>query len=304
MFVSCQEFDFCFLLPPPDLPPVYTFSPVALGYKAGPSPPEARLAEHPLAEDEPAGPESKSLSQQCHVQPLTVEEEMRKEEEDCKVVESLEEAKGCSDSETGSQISGLLPCPFQAPVSNLATKGDLSLGCSGQRAGLAEPQLSKEEADNEEHGKVDFEEINVEPEPAECTISVPAEPEEEEAEQDGENVDVVEDIKAKEDRSGTSPDEDLEVFCPSPAPSQSADPAMSAAAQLEGAYMWSLELLIAAALCASRDALCPPVPVDQAPCPSSHRGMEILGELAELEIQQRSRECKHTDADGKINSIL
>lgn len=306
MFVSCQEFDFCFLLPPPDLPPVYTFSPVALGYKAGPSPPEARLAEHPLAEDEPAGPESKSLSQQCHVQPLTVEEEMRKEEEDCKVVKSLEEAKGCSDSETGSPIFGLLPCPFQAPVLDLAAKGDISRGCSGQKAGLEEPQLFKEEGDDEEHGKVDFEEINMEPEPTECTISVPAEPEEEEAEQEGENVEVVEDIKVKEDRRGKSPAEDLEVLCLSPAPSQSADPGLpprtSAAAQLEGAYMWSLELLIAAALCASRDALCPPVPVDQAPCPSAHRGMEILGELAELEVQQRRRECKHTDADGKNNS--
>lgn len=300
-----SEFDLCSLLFPPDLPPVYTFSPIALGYKAGPSPPEAQLAEHPLAEDEPAGPESKSLSHQCHVKPLTVEEEMRKGEEDCKV-KSREEAKGCSDSGTKSQISGLLPCPWQAPVPDLV---DLSLGCSGQKKGLEEPQVSKEHGADGDHGKVDMEEIDMEPEPAECTVSVPVEPEEEAVEQDGESVEVVEDIKMKEDRNGKSLDEDLELLpvCPSPAHSQSADPmlpatsATSAAVQLEGAYMWSLELLIAAALCATRDALYPPVPVDQAPCPSSHHGMEMLGELAELEIQQRSRKSKGKDNKGKNN---
>lgn len=297
MHTSCvgfvSEFDLCSLLLPPDLPPVYTFSPVALGYKAGPSPPEARLAEHPLAEDEPAGPESKSLSHQCHVKPLAVEEETRKEEEeDCKVVASREEAKGRSDSGTERHISGLLPRPFQAPAPDLV---DLSLGCSGQKEGLEEPRLPKERLDGQ-NGKVDMEEIDLEPEPAECTVSVPVEPEEEEVGQDGESVEVVEDIDANEDRNGKRPGEDLESLCPCPTPSQSADPVLPPAS---AAYMWSLELLIAAALCATRDALYPPVPVDQALCPSSHHGMEILGELAELEIQQRSRKSKEKDNKGK-----
>ncbi|KAF7204760.1 BAH domain and coiled-coil containing 1 [Nothobranchius furzeri] len=289
----------------PDLPPVYTFSPIALGYKAGPSPAEARLAEHPSAEDEPAGPGSKSLSHQCHVQPLTVEEEMRQEEKGigCEVVESREETKECSISEPDSQISGLLPCPFQSPVPDPVTKVNLSLGCSGQKVGLEEYQLSTEEEDDGQHRNVDMEEDGcVEHEPAECTVSVPVEhknKEEEECE-DGENVEVIEDKEVDEDGSGKGPEVDL---CTSPALSPSSSPTLppkaSTAAQLEGAYMWSLELLIAAALCATRDALYPPVPVDQAPCPSSHHGMEILGELAELEIQQRSRENREQDTEGK-----
>ncbi|XP_035810869.2 BAH and coiled-coil domain-containing protein 1 isoform X2 [Amphiprion ocellaris] len=309
----------------PDLPPVYTYPPITMGYKAGPSPPEARLAEQPTVVEEPAEPDSKSLPHSCHVQPLTVEEEMRKEENgrDCEVVESQsaateearKETKGCSISEPQSKISGLPPCPLPAPVPDPACpatatgktlKVELSLGCPGQKAGLEEPQLSKEQEDDREHGKEDMEEDEeekMELEPTECTVSVPEEEVVEDGQKDGENVEVVED-EEEEERSGKSPNEDLvELICSSPASSSSADPIVpptaSTAAQLQGAYMWSLELLIAAALCATRDALYPPVPVDRAPCPSPHHGMEILGELAELEIQQRSRESKAKDTEGE-----
>lgn len=291
-----------------------------MGYKAGPSPPEARLAVQPTVEEEPAEPDLKSLPHPCHIQPLSEEEDIRKEESrlDCEVVESQsgaadearKETKGCSVSEPQSKISGLPPCPFPAPVPDPACpatatgktlKVELSLGCAGQKAGLEEPQLSKEQEDDGEHGKEDIEE---EPEPAECTVSVPEELEvEDDGPKEGENVEVVEDEGEGEGR-GICPDEDLvELTCRSPAPSPSTDsvlpPTPNTAAQLQGAYMWSLELLIAATLCATRDALYPPVPVDQAPCPAPHHGMEILGELAELEIQQRSRESKEKDTEGE-----
>ncbi|XP_040923067.1 BAH and coiled-coil domain-containing protein 1 [Toxotes jaculatrix] len=320
----------------PDLPPVYTFPPITMGYKAGPSPAEARLAEQATAEAEPAEPDSKSLPHPCQVQPLTKEEERREEEErrDCEVVESQSgaaeeekgerraEAKGCSVSEPESEISGLPPCPSPAPVSDPACpatatgktlKVELSLGCPGQKASLEEPQLSKEQEDDREHGKEDMEEDEgerMEPDPTECTVSVPVEPEEEEKEEadedgdkDGENVEVVDD-EEEEEASGMSPGNDLvEVTSSSPAPSPTSDPILppsaSTAAQLQGAYMWSLELLIAAALCATRDALYPPVPAVRAPSPPPHHGMEILGELAELEIQQRSRESKENVTEGE-----
>ncbi|XP_051273696.1 BAH and coiled-coil domain-containing protein 1 isoform X1 [Dicentrarchus labrax] len=320
----------------PDLPPVYTYPPITMGYKAGPSPPEARLAEQATVEVEPAQPDSKSLPHPRHIQPLTEEEERREEGDgrDCEVVESQNgvaeeeneerrvELKGCSVSEPESKISGLPPCPSPAPVPDSACPGtatgkalkvELSLGCLGQKAGLEEPQLSKEHEDDREHGKEDMEEDEGDkmgPEPTECTVSVPGEPGkeekgevEEDGDKDGENVEVVED-EEEEEGSGTSPGADLvEVTCDSPAPSRSSDlvltPTASTAAQLQGAYMWSLELLIAAALCATRDALYPPVPAVQAPSPSPHHGMEILGELAELEIQQRNRECKEKDSEGE-----
>lgn len=316
LFISKSLPDLYSLFIPPDLPPVYTYPPITMGYKAGPSPPEARLAEQPTMEEEPAEPGSKSLPQTCHIQPLTDREEVSKEESgrDCKVVESQsgviekesKETKGCSVSEPQSKISGLPPCPLPAPVPDPACpvtatgkslKVELSLGCLGQKAGLEEPQLSKEQEDGKEDMGLDGGE-KIESEPTECTDSVPVEPEEEEAEpKDGENVEVI------EDEEGSAGEDSVELLCCSPAPSTSADPVLpptaSTAAQLQGAYMWSLELLIAAALCATRDALYPPVPVDQAQCPPSHHGMEILGELAELEIQQRSRESKDKDTKGK-----
>ncbi|KAM9336798.1 BAH and coiled-coil domain-containing protein 1 [Symphorus nematophorus] len=312
----------------PDLPPVYTYPPITMGYKAGPSPPEARLAEQATVEAEPAQPDSESLPHPCHI----TEEEERGEEEDerdCEVVASQSgaseeekeerrvEAKGCCISEPESKISGLPPCSSPPPVpdsacpataAGKALKVELSLGCLGQKAGLEEPQLSKEQEDDREQGKEDMEEDEGEkmrPEPTECTVSVPGEPlaeeekeeVEEDGDKDGENVEVVED-EEEEEGSGMSP------TCNSPVPSPlSSDPALppmaSTAAQLQGAYMWSLELLIAAALCATRDALYPPVPAVRAPSPPPHHGMEILGELAELEIQQRSRESKEKDAEGE-----
>ncbi|CAG5909212.1 unnamed protein product [Menidia menidia] len=304
----------------PDLPPVYTFSPICMGYKAGPSPPEARLAEQPMVEEAPAEPEPKSLPRPCHIQSLTVEEEMRSEEngEDCEVAESQtgvteetrEETKACSVSEPQSKISGLQPCPFPAPVTDpacpagITLKEDLSLGCLGQKAGLEESQLSIELESGGEHEKEDTgedEREKMEPKSAECTASMPAESEKDKNWcEKGDNVEVVE----EKEESRMSPAEDVvELACRSPALSPSSDPRLasraSTTAQLEGAYMWSLELLIAAALCATRDALYPPAPVEQALCPSPHHGMEMLGELADLEIKQRNREGKEEDTEGE-----
>uniref|UniRef100_A0A665WAH3 BAH domain and coiled-coil containing 1b n=1 Tax=Echeneis naucrates TaxID=173247 RepID=A0A665WAH3_ECHNA len=317
----------------PDLPPVYTYPPIIMGYKAGPSPAEARLAEQAMVEAEPAEPDSKSPQHPCHTEPLSKEEE-RGELDDtgnCEVVESRSavaeeekeekraEGKGCSVSEPESKISGLLPCPSPVPVpvpdpacpipaTGKTLKVELSMGCPGQKASLEEPQPSKEQEDDRERGKEDMEDKEgekMEPDLTECTVSVPVKPEEkdrveeDDGDRDGENVEVVVD-ENKEESPSTGL---MEVILSSPYCSPTSDPSppssASTAAQLQGAYMWSLELLIAAALCATRDALYPPVPAVQAPIPPAHYGMEILGELAELEIQQRSRESKEKVAEGE-----
>lgn len=309
-----------------------------MGYKAEPSPPEARLAEQATVEAEPAQPDSKSLPQPRRIQPLTKEEERREVEDgrECEVVASQSgvteeekeerrvETKGCSVFKPERKISGLPPCPSPTPVldsacsaeaTGKALKVELSLDCLDQKANLEEPQLPKEQEDDREHGKEDVEEDEGQklgPEPTECTVNVPLEPGEEEEEkeevveedgdEEGENVEVVEDDEEKEG-SGMSPGLNLvELTCNSPAPSPSSDPALlpSASTAAQGAYMWSLELLIAAALCATRDALYPPVPTVQAQSPPTQHGMEILGELAELEIQQRNRESKERDNEGEF----
>ncbi|XP_070982013.1 BAH and coiled-coil domain-containing protein 1-like [Oncorhynchus clarkii lewisi] len=78
---------------------------------------------------------------------------------------------------------------------------------------------------------------------------------------------------------------------PAPAPTPTWAPSSTLS---DDPCIWSLELLIAAALCATRDerypAMLPSTTPQPAPRPLPHRGMEILGELAELGILQRNRE--------------
>lgn len=267
-----------------------------MGYKAGPPPPEAGAAEQPSVVEQPAGSETRSLPKQCHIQPFTEEGTLEEDNLiDCKNVESKTETKGSSISETQSTVSGSLPCPFQASVSEPACPAGKTQKVDVLLAGLSEPEMSKEQGDDWKHVKEDDMGDNekTEPEPGEFTVSVSVEPAKRELKQDEENVEVVEDEKEEEDGSEKRPDELVDSAGLLP-PST-----MTTATQLEGAYMWSLELLIAAALCATRDALYPPALVAQTPCPSSHHGMEILGELAELEIKQRSREIKEKETEGE-----
>lgn len=261
----------------PDLPPIYTFPQITMGYKAGPSPPEARSAENVLTEVEPVESESKSYPQSC-----------------CSVVEDQETLEAQVETTTStvakgelvqreeeeylvseSSASGLQPCP---PSPATATGHVLQVEQS-ERVASEKLPLSKEQTDNRADetqctGENDVEERVAKPE---CNVSVPedlAEDRPEQDEQEQENV-VVVDGDDEEERSSL----EETSYC-----------SLSSTAQLQGAYMWSLELLIAAALCATRDALYPPVASVPPPSAPPHHGMEILGELAELEIEKRIRE--------------
>uniref|UniRef100_H3D5Q5 BAH domain and coiled-coil containing 1 n=1 Tax=Tetraodon nigroviridis TaxID=99883 RepID=H3D5Q5_TETNG len=223
-----------------DLPPVYTYPPISMGYKGGPSLPEARLAEQAAMEAGPAQPDAKVLPHPCCIQPLTVEEGRRGEKEsglEGEVVasqtaeaedqkdETRLEAKGCSVSKP--ENPGCLVTATGQPQ-----KVELSPAFLGQKS-LEEPQQSKEQ--DSETAKEDSKEDPPEkrgPEQPECTACVPVE-------------------SAEKDKP---------------------------------------------ALCATRDALYPPAPPSPAPGPKPHHGMEILGEVAELELQRRSHE---KESDGK-----
>ncbi|KAM4623762.1 LOW QUALITY PROTEIN: BAH and coiled-coil domain-containing protein 1 [Polymixia lowei] len=344
----------------PDLPPVYTYPSIAMGYKAGPSPPEARLAEHTAMEAEPAEPVPKSLPHPCPIQLLPGEEEEEErrggeEGRDCEVVEpqsgGLEaerkerraEVKVRCVSEpplacTQTQISGTPSCPASVPspaalpdpaspaqADALDGDGELSLGRPGHRAGPEEPRPSQDPEDDGKRRKQDTEDDEEEEEEEEerleatqreCTVSVPLEliggEEEKQEDKDDQNVEVVDDDDEEAEEEEENGRKSVELISSSPPsshlPSASSSsplppPASGTAAQLQGAYMWSLELLIAAALCATRDALYPPTPATPAPAPAPgpppHRGMEILGELAELEIQQRSRDREDREVEGE-----
>ncbi|XP_061823463.1 BAH and coiled-coil domain-containing protein 1 isoform X3 [Nerophis lumbriciformis] len=268
----------------PDLPPVYAFPPLAMGFKAGASPPQARLAAAQASQTavpaEPAEFDSKSLLPLPLIPPLTKDETRR----DCEVVEkeeeSQEEIKRCFVSAPEKTNSAILPCYSPSSVLNPSSPAT----ATGEV--LQPPELAKDREDEEECGK---EEDEGEKMATECIVLVEAAEEKEE-----EHEEVVVDGEDEEDAVERSLDEGQPTCS-----STRADLRLTAstAAQQQGAYMWSLELLIAAALCATRDAALPPAP--RAQSPAGHHGMEILGELAELELQKRSLESKGMEDEGE-----
>ncbi|XP_057681407.1 BAH and coiled-coil domain-containing protein 1 [Corythoichthys intestinalis] len=283
----------------PDLPPVYAFPPLSMGFKAGPSPPEARLAEQASQEAEPAEPDSKSLQPLPHVPPLTKDETRRKEEEeeegDCEVVESHsgppEEKKsqedGCSVPDHEKTTSGLLPCPSQSSVP------DPTSPAAAASKAPKQAEISKDDEVEKECGKEELPGKKMECEPFNST----AQEREEEEEETNQHEELV--VDGEEEAIERTGDDQEGSRANSPCSDGLPSISGSMAAQQEGAYMWSLELLIAAALCATRDALQASVPVPRPPSPMVHHGMEILGELAELEIQQRSLEGKENQDEGE-----
>ncbi|XP_054618234.1 BAH and coiled-coil domain-containing protein 1 isoform X2 [Dunckerocampus dactyliophorus] len=281
----------------PDLPPVYAFPQLTMGFKAGPLPPQARLAEQASQKAEPAEPDSKSLQPRPHIPPLTKDETKREEvERDCEVVESREEKEeecqgemnGCFVLEPERTNSGMLPCPSPSSVLNPTNTA------TGTGKAQKQPELSKEQEDEEECGKEEDGGEKMECGPTECTVLV--EHAEEKKEENDKHEELVVDGEDEEAIERSLDEADPTCFS---SPCTDLHLAASRAAQQQGAYMWSLELLIAAALCATRDASHPTAPAARAPSPAAHHGMEILGELAELEIQKRSLESKGMEDEGE-----
>uniref|UniRef100_A0A8C6TKE7 BAH domain and coiled-coil containing 1b n=1 Tax=Neogobius melanostomus TaxID=47308 RepID=A0A8C6TKE7_9GOBI len=268
----------------PDLPPVYTFPPITMGYKAGPSPPEARAAENILTEPESAVSESKSHPQSC----CSVADDQ--ETPQARVV--TPHAAGAKDEPQRREEEECLASELERrPPSPATATGHVLQVEQSERA--ASP-LSKEQTDDGEDETPGAEERAPKPE---CNVFVPEDlsegrPEQDEPEQ--ENLVVVDDDE----------EEEMVVASGRSSPAEVSRCSISSSAQLQGAYMWSLELLIAAALCASRDALYPPVPAPPPPSAPSHHGMEILGELAELEIEKRKRENEDKEGEDMLTFDL
>ncbi|KAK7919808.1 hypothetical protein WMY93_011092 [Mugilogobius chulae] len=285
----------------PDLPPIYSFPPIT-GFKAGPLPREARPTENVMIEAEPANSESKSHPHSCCAEfedqdkygAVAVSPDIIAKDK----IQQKEE-KACPSSEITAL--GLEHSPAPAPVlvtaMGEALQVEQSQGCPGQRAALEELPLSKEQMDDREDEKQDTEEEvakRQEPEP-ECNASMSENLQEvTQDEEPGQVTALVDEEEAACVRRSSE-----EMPC-----STQCTPSPSCSAQQQGAYMWSLELLIAAALCATRDALYPPTPFLQSPNPSSHHGMDILGELAELEIEKRNRQSKERGGEDMLTFDL
>ncbi|TSK14785.1 BAH and coiled-coil domain-containing protein 1 [Bagarius yarrelli] len=277
----------------PDLPPGYTYPAIAIGYKAGPSPQEVQLSEHADLEAEQAEPaepapqplplsligeepvcqEAKSPTSSAQLGPQV--EDVPKENGNMAKNEKL-------DAEEKS-ITCESTCP-SPPVCQHFSKFHFSDALpikensqiEASNTLTADPPSFLEVQDQAEEVKTQEKDI-VNP----LEVS-PA------ASQELRSVEPTEDVQERNEKNCTSPStsSNLEVTQAS-SPSSPCTELPALGNQYPGSCIWSLELLIAAALCATRDAqMVAPVelPVFTAP---PQNGMALLSEVAELERRQK-----------------
>lgn len=320
-----------------DLPPGYTYPAIAMGYRSGPSPQDVRLAEPADLEAvqvEPTEHAPQSLSRlgeeldcQATVRPLPeplppkeveredeerVGERVLEQREDVEVaaVTAANYASGEKEvKEQGPTEEEVLVCPpAESPVCEAASC-PVPLSTEEPERPAAVITLEEEEDDEAVGEKSQVEhapKVNVsgeqeaelpaiiELDPASPAAPPPQSPPLKEAE----------DSKQQHKNEMTPPDVTVDYACLSPASTAARSPSQATAAipnaPLVPCY-WSLELLIAAAFCTD----VPPFPLFPLSAPSvvpsqsnPHQGMELLSELADLELQQQKRTCGKSQGEG------
>lgn len=326
------------LLSHPDLPPGYTYPAMSMGYRGGPSPQDVRLAEPADLEAvqvEPTDHAPQSLSSleeeldcQATVRPLPeplppkemeqgVEErvavgvvELRQDVEVVAVTGANYMSEDKEARDQGPTEEEVLVCPPAASPVCEAASCPVPLS-TDEPEGPAAVITLEEEEDDEAVG----EESQVEPAQK---VTVPGE-------QDTDLTAIIELDPASPAAPGTLQSSGLQegaeevmqqgsetrlaeastdFACLSPASTSAHSPGQSVAASSHKTLVpcyWSLELLIAAAFCTD----VPPFPLLSMTTPSAvpaesnpHQGMELLSELAELELQQQKRTCGKSQGEG------
>ncbi|XP_016122717.1 BAH and coiled-coil domain-containing protein 1-like isoform X3 [Sinocyclocheilus grahami] len=264
----------------PDLPPGYTYPAVAMGYKGGPSPQEVQLAEHadleaeqaepaePAPQPHPLSPKGEELV--CHTgvgSPIRTSQEVDDVEDEGGVIE----ADGQVDE---GQVDSTLSQTSLCPITDSTVVDPLPEGATmipnSQASGMESPATAK---DNKEQVE-ELQDLAVTTTQESQSVGPTA--------QDPE--------KTAKDECTSPTDSSSPPFSPCPVPS-------ALGSQYPGSCIWSLELLIAAALCATRDAcMVAPVP-ESGNAVTPNYGIELLSELAELERCQQQRNNTEEDRE-------
>lgn len=290
-----------------DLPPGYTYPAIAIGYKARPSPQEVQLAEHADLEaeqaepaepapqplplltmgEEPLSQEAESpISAQVGPQVEDIQEENRIMAEK---VELGEKQKGIacpptSPSPLVCQHPSKSPCPDALHIEEMSQ-------IEASNSLTPDQPISLEVQDPVEKVKTQDKDIG------NPTLGSPA------ASQELHSVELTEEVQERTEKNCTSPNTsvDLEVNQVS-SPSSTCSELSALGNQYPGSCIWSLELLIAAALCATRDAqMVAPMEVPACIAPPQN-GIALLSELAELErLQQEKNSSSMESAGTQIN---
>ncbi|XP_046710477.1 BAH and coiled-coil domain-containing protein 1 isoform X1 [Silurus meridionalis] len=292
----------------PDLPPGYTYPDIAIGYKASPSPQEVQLAEHADLEAEQAEPaepapqplslstmgeepvcqEAESPTSTAQVGPqvedVQVENRLMAEKE-----ELDEEQKGitCTSTSPSSPVCQHLskfPCQDASPLEEVQM--EVSNALTPDQPGFLEVLDPVKEVKTQEEDIVNY----VQDPPA--------------ASSELYSVMQTEDIKERTKKICTSPSTFTEQEVTHPlSPSSHCSELPALGNQYPGSCIWSLELLIAAAFCATRDAqMAAPVAVPACIAPPQN-GMALLSELAELERKQQEKNSNMENA-GKERLLI
>lgn len=301
-----------------DLPPGYTYPSISIGYRSGPSPQDVQLAEPADLEAvqvEPAEHAPQSLSSlgeelpcQAVVRPLPESlspKEVEQEEETAadKVLEQREEAEVSAVKtanyvpeeeeveDQGPAEEEVLVCPpAESPVCETASCPVPISTDKAERSNaiitLEEEDEAMDEARQVEHAQ----KVNM---PRQQEAEMPTVIELDPASPKATKQESPDQERAKDSeqqhKSMMIPDHASVDFASAPSPSQTT---VSVSQKHLVPCYWSLELLIAAAFCTD----VPPFPLFScstptvSPFPSnSHQGMELLSELADLELHQQKR---------------
>lgn len=244
-----------------------------MGYKGGPSPQEVQLAEHANLEAEQAepaepAPQPHPLSPKgeepvCHTgvgSPTRMSQEVEDVAEEGGVIET---DKQVDEGQVDATLSQTSLCPVTDSTVADAHPDGATMIPNSQTSGMESPAPA-------EDIKMQDEELQ---DPVQISVTNT---------QDSQSVEPTEHDpeRAAEDECVSPTDSPSPPFSPCPVPSALGN-------QYPGSCIWSLELLIAAALCATRDArMTAPVPVSGNAVAPNY-GIELLSELAELERSQQ-----------------
>ncbi|MED6241414.1 hypothetical protein ATANTOWER_013707, partial [Ataeniobius toweri] len=321
----------------PDLPPGYTYPAIALGYRNGTSPQNVRLAEPAdleAVQAEPTEHAPQSLTSigeelDCQVsviplaEPLPLKEvepeeeesvneralELREEVEVTAVIAANYVSEEEGADEQGSAEADVLACP--PAVSSVCETASCPVPLMTEQTSGLEAVITLEEEDDDEAGGEESQVIrdqkvnlHAEQEP-ELPAIIELDPASPAAyESPCPQPEVARD--SEHENKMTPEDASVEFLCPSPASSSSCRPSEETVAVHYKPYVpcyWSLELLIAAAFCTD----VPPFPLFAHSTPSTvpsqctpNQGMELLSELADLELQQMKHICGKTPEEDLL----
>ncbi|XP_029013800.1 BAH and coiled-coil domain-containing protein 1 isoform X4 [Betta splendens] len=310
----------------PDLPPGYTYPAISMGYRSGPSPQDVQLAEPADLEAvqvEPAERAPQTLASlgeeldcQAVVRPLPESlspKEVEQEEEmvadrvlerrgDVEVSsvtaanyvpgEEAAEEQGPAEEEVlvcppaESPVCEAASCPVPLPADEPPRLGEVITLEEDDAVGEVSPVQSAPKAGAPKEQGAGPPTV-IELDPASPTVPESRAPAAEEAKADGQRNNIA--------------DAPVDFVCLSPGSASAPSPGQATVPHkpLVPCY-WSLELLIAAAFCTD----VPPfpllpfsMPAAAPPQPSSHQGMELLSELADLELQQQMRSSGKSHED-------